>query len=163
MVLSSSARKDCSVGEMVNILSVNIQSLNDFAFHVNMTWSCFLTIFVGTYLIWQQLGPASLAGLSIMIIMIPLNVYTSNRAKKLQMKKLRHTDARVKAINEMLNGVKVVKLYAWEVPFGNMITKFRNAEIKVLRWISYFNAVSNLAWVLTPFLVSNFTINFILS
>ena len=136
MVLSSAARKDCSVGEMVNIMSVNVQSLNDFAFHVNMAWSCLFTILLGTYFLWQQLGAASLAGLCVMVVMLPINVYTSNRAKKLQMRKLTHTDSRVKAMNEMLNGVKVVKLYAWEVPFGEMITKFRNAESRVLRWIS---------------------------
>lgn len=153
MVLSNMARKECTVGEMVNLISVNVQSLNEFSFHFNMTWSCLISIIVGTYLIWQQLGVASLAGLSVMIVMLPLNVFMSNQAKKLQLEKLKHTDARVKTINEWLNGAKVVKLYAWEVPFSQLINRFRNEEIRVLRKISYFGIVSNLSWFITPFLV----------
>ena len=31
-------------------------------------------------------------------------------------------DNRLKMLNEMLNGIKVVKLYAWEIPLSNKVT-----------------------------------------
>lgn len=154
MILSNVARKNCSVGEIVNIMSVNVQSLNDLAYHINMAWSCVFVIIVGTWLIWQQLGVASLAGLFVMVIMAPVNVFISNRVKRLQMKRLKETDGRVKTTNELLNGIKMVKFYAWEIPFWQLIEKFRNAEVRILRNISYFSIITNITWVLTPFLVS---------
>lgn len=155
MKLSNISRKESTVGEMINIISVNVQSLNEFSHHVNMIWSCMFSILFGTFLLWQQLGVASLAGLFAMTITIPFNSYISNQAKKLQIKKLKETDSRVKTINEMLNGIKVIKLYAWELPFKELITAARNAELKILKFIFYYNAISNFSWILTPFLVRN--------
>lgn len=34
-------------------------------------------------------------------------------------------DERTKLINEVLNGIKVVKLYAWEVPLEAQVEKIR--------------------------------------
>lgn len=154
MKLSNMSRKESTVGEMINLISINVQSLNEFADYVNILLGCMFSILVGTYLIWQQLGVASLAGLSAMIIIIPFNSYVSNECKKLQTKKLKETDARVKMTNEMLNGIKVIKLSAWEIPFKELITVLRNAELKILKFIINLNAISNLSWTLIPFLVS---------
>lgn len=160
LALSNMARKESTVGEMVNVMSVNVTSLHEFAHNLNMAWSCIVSILIGIFLLWQQLGLiASLAGLFVMIIVIPMNAYTSNLTKRLQVKKLEHTDARVKMINELLNGIKVIKLYAWEIPFNNLITKCRNSELKFLNYISYFAIIPNFSWVLTPFLVNPFEIN----
>lgn len=154
MSLSNLAKKESTVGEMVNLMAVNVHSLHEFAHHLNMAWTCVACILVGSYLLWQELGMvASFAGLIVMIVLLPANVVASNQGKKLQLKKLRFTDSRVKMINEMLNGIKVIKLYAWEIPFKQLINKIRGCEIKVLKQIAYFSIIPQFSWVLTPFLV----------
>lgn len=50
-----------------------------------------------------------------MILFIPINGYIAGLVKKIQTKQMALKDKRLKAINEMLNGMKVLKLYAWEV------------------------------------------------
>lgn len=153
------ARKESTLGEMVNVMSVNVQSLHEFCHHVNMTGSCIITILVGTFFLQLQLGlVASLGGLLIMIIILPFNAYASNLCKKIQVKKLKHTDSRVKTINEMLNGIKVIKLYAWEIPFKKLIEKCRISELSYLRHIGYFMIIPNISWVFTPFLVQTISI-----
>lgn len=153
MKLSNMARKESTVGEMINIISVDIQSLNEFCHYVHMTWSSVVFILIGTYLLWQQLGVAALASLFAMIVTIPFNSYLFNKAKTFQIKKLKQTDSRVKMINEMLNGIKVIKLYAWELPFKKLITDARNAELKLLKSVFSLKSWSNFTWILTPFLV----------
>lgn len=48
-----------------------------------------------------------LAGLAVMIILIPLNGCLANRMKNLQMRQMKNKDERVKLMNEILSGIKV--------------------------------------------------------
>ncbi|GFU41793.1 canalicular multispecific organic anion transporter 2, partial [Nephila pilipes] len=73
LVLSTSARKNFTVGEVVNLMSVDTQRIMDYVQMVNLLWSAPLQIVIAIYLLWQQLGIATLGGLGVMILMIPLN------------------------------------------------------------------------------------------
>jgi ATP-binding cassette subfamily C (CFTR/MRP) protein 1 len=54
----------------------------------------------------------------------------------------------------VLNGIKVLKLYAWEPSFEQQILKIRNKEIVVLKQSAYLNASTAFLWSCAPFLVS---------
>ena len=62
-------------------------------------------------------------------------------------------DRRIRLMNEVLNGIKVIKLYAWEDHFHDDVQKIRQKELAILRHIAYLNAVSSFTWTCTPFLV----------
>lgn len=51
-----------------------------------------------------------LAGLAVMIILIPINGWVANRVKNLQIKQMKNKDERVKLMNEILSGIKVKNL-----------------------------------------------------
>jgi ATP-binding cassette subfamily C (CFTR/MRP) protein 1 len=53
------------------------------------------------------MGPSVLAGLFVMIMMIPVNVVTAAKARKLQTAQMKEKDNRVKMMNEILQGMKV--------------------------------------------------------
>ena len=69
---------------------------------------------------------------------------------------MKNKDERVKLVNEVLSGIKILKLYAWEEAFKKKIDDIRNKEIKHLRKITYLNAVGVLLWSCSPFLVSSY-------
>ena len=48
-----------------------------------------------------------LAGLAIMILMMPLNAVIAMKQRKLQVAQMRFKDGRIKLMNEVLNGIKV--------------------------------------------------------
>ncbi|XP_049764041.1 multidrug resistance-associated protein 1 isoform X1 [Schistocerca cancellata] len=152
--MSNSARKESTVGEIVNLMSVDAQKLMDLTTYLNMIWSAPLQIALALYFLWDILGPSVLAGLAVMIIMIPLNAYVANRVKTLQMRQMKYKDERVKLMNEVLNGMKVLKLYAWEPSFEQEVSRIRNKEIKVLKQLAYLNAITSFIWSCAPFLVS---------
>lgn len=41
------------------------------------------------------------------------------------MKTAKVTDERINLTTEVLNGIKIIKMYCWENPFKKMIDKFR--------------------------------------
>ncbi|XP_006612231.1 multidrug resistance-associated protein 1 [Apis dorsata] len=152
--MSNAARKESTVGEIVNLMSVDAQRFMDLTAYINMIWSAPLQIVLALYFLWDILGPAVLAGLAVLLILIPINVLITNRVKTLQIRQMKHKDERVKLMNEVLNGIKVLKLYAWEPSFEEQILKIRTKEIKVLKETAYLNSGTSFIWSFAPFLVS---------
>lgn len=70
-----------------------------------------------------------------------------------QVEQMQHKDARIKLMNEILNGIKVLKLYAWETSFRDKVLAIRQKELNVLRKTAYLGALSTMAWTSAPFLV----------
>ena len=71
---------------------------------------------------------------------------------------MQQKDRRIRLMNEVLNGIKVIKLYAWEDHFHDDVQTIRQKELVILRNTAYLNAMSSFTWTCAPFLVSNFSI-----
>lgn len=154
--MSNAARKESTLGEIVNLMSVDAQRFMDLTAYINMIWSAPLQIALALYFLWNILGPAVFAGLAVMIILIPVNGLIANKVKTLQIKQMKNKDERVKLMNEVLNGIKVLKLYAWEPSFEQQILEIRVKEIQVLKEAAYLNAGTSFIWSCAPFLVCRF-------
>ena len=107
LVISNATRKESTVGEIVNLMAVDAQRFMDLTTYLNMLWSAPLQIGLALYFLWQLLGPSVLAGLAVMIILIPVNGVIANRIKTYQIRQMKYKDERVKLMNEVLSGIKV--------------------------------------------------------
>lgn len=67
---------------------------------------------------------------------------------------MKSKDNRIKLMNEILNGIKVLKLYAWELAFREKVLEIRQKELQVLKKSAYLAAMATFTWVCAPFLVS---------
>ncbi|XP_069356357.1 multidrug resistance-associated protein 1 isoform X3 [Maniola hyperantus] len=155
--ISNAARKESTVGEIVNLMSVDAQRFVELTAYLNMIWSAPLQIALALYFLWGILGPSVLAGLAVMIVLIPVNGLIANRVKTLQIRQMKYKDERVKLMNEILNGIKVLKMYAWEPSFEEQILKIRNKEMNVLKQTAYLNSATSFIWSCAPFLVTFLT------
>ncbi|XP_032125529.1 multidrug resistance-associated protein 1 isoform X2 [Sapajus apella] len=154
LVISNSARKSSTVGEIVNLMSVDAQRFMDLATYINMVWSAPLQVILALYLLWLNLGPSVLAGVAVMVLMVPFNAVMAMKTKTYQVAHMKSKDNRIKLMNEILNGIKVLKLYAWELAFKDKVLDIRQEELKVLKKSAYLAAVGTFTWVCTPFLVA---------
>ena len=154
MVLSSSARRQSTIGEMVNLLSENSQVFRELLFHLYLLWNAPLQITICIILLWRYLGAASLAGLATMLTLLPINALISNKSKFLLKKRHCLHDNRIKVTNEALNMIKIVKFYAWEMPFSSSISKTKENELKIFYKIGLLNSIASFSSVSIPFLVA---------
>ncbi len=136
-------------------MAVDTQRVVDYINIYNLLWSAPIQIFIALYLLWNQLGVASLAGIAVMIILVPVNGFITVKLKTLQGRLMAQKDKRTKLMSEILNGIKVLKLYAWEGAFGEQITNIRNKEITALRGQAKLSAGIVFAFSCAPFFVSN--------
>uniref|UniRef100_A0A8B9GD33 Multidrug resistance-associated protein 1 n=1 Tax=Amazona collaria TaxID=241587 RepID=A0A8B9GD33_9PSIT len=154
LVITNSARKTSTVGEIVNLMSVDAQRFMDLATYINMIWSAPFQVILALYLLWQNLGPSVLAGVAVMILLVPINAVMAMKTKTYQVAQMKSKDNRIKLMNEILNGIKVLKLYAWELAFREKVLEIRQKELKVLKKSAYLAAMATFTWVCAPFLVA---------
>ncbi|XP_053694487.1 multidrug resistance-associated protein 1-like [Sabethes cyaneus] len=152
--ISSLAKKDTTVGEIVNLMAVDAHQFFELIPYLHVLWSAPLTIGLCIYLLYEILGPSVFAGLAVMVVMVPITGFITKKLEGLQVEQMRIKDERVKKMNEILSGVKVLKLYAWEPSFEKDIVKVRSGEIRVLRGMAYYNAGIFFVWTMAPFLVT---------
>ncbi|NXN73938.1 MRP3 protein, partial [Himantopus himantopus] len=154
LVITNSAKRSSTVGEIVNLMSVDAQRFMDLMTFLNMLWSAPLQIFLALYFLWQTLGPSVLAGVAVMVLLIPFNSAIAMKTRAFQVEQMRYKDSRIKLMNEILGGIKVLKLYAWEPSFSEKVLEIRKNELRVLKKSAYLNSLSTFAWISAPFLVA---------
>ncbi|XP_072636145.1 ATP-binding cassette sub-family C member 3 isoform X1 [Canis lupus baileyi] len=154
LVITNSAKRESTVGEIVNLMSVDAQRFMDLAPFLNLVWSAPLQIILAIYFLWQNLGPSILAGVAFMVLLIPLNGAVAVKMRAFQVEQMKFKDSRIKLMSEILGGIKVLKLYAWEPSFLEKVEGIREDELRLLRKSAYLQAISTFTWVCTPFLVT---------
>ncbi|XP_040848249.1 ATP-binding cassette sub-family C member 2 [Ochotona curzoniae] len=154
LTISNLARRQYTVGETVTLMSVDAQKLMDVTSFIHLLWSTVLQIVLSIYFLWLELGPSILAGVGIMILFIPVNAVLATKNRKLQFKNMKFKDKRLRIMNEILNGIKILKYFAWEPSFKEQVHKLRNKELKNLRAFAYLQSLITFLLYLSPVLVS---------
>jgi len=150
----STQSRNASTGTITNLVAVNAQLFLTITAFLNMLWSSPLQIVICMYMLWYYLGIAAIAGLATTIIFIPLNVIAANLNKTLSVKKLESQDMRLKLLTEMLNGIKVIKFYGWELSFQRIIDKVRNEEMGHYTRFALVGIIQSFTWSSAPFFVA---------
>jgi ATP-binding cassette, subfamily C (CFTR/MRP), member 1 len=123
--LSSRARQKSTVGEIVNLQAIDSQRFLELIPYLHMIWSAPFQIIFSTVMLWTLMGPSVLAGLGLMVVMIPLNAFIARKLGAMTKKTMEARDKRTKITSEVMNSVRVIKFFAWEQSFFNTISDIR--------------------------------------
>lgn len=69
---------------------------------------------------------------------------------KYRLKTALKTDERIRLMNEIICGVQVIKMYAWEKQFAKLIAYTRKMELKSIRMTSYARGLQMILLLFTP-------------
>ncbi|XP_058779037.1 ABC transporter C family member 10-like [Vicia villosa] len=130
--LSNSARQIHSGGEIMNYMTVDAYRIGEFPFWFHQTWTTILQLSIGLVILFRTIGLATLASLAVIFLTVICNGPIAKLQHKFQNKLMVVQDKRLKASSEALVNMKVLKLYAWETHFKNVVDSLRNAELKLL-------------------------------
>uniref|UniRef100_A0A8C1VGF1 ATP-binding cassette, sub-family C (CFTR/MRP), member 2 n=1 Tax=Cyprinus carpio TaxID=7962 RepID=A0A8C1VGF1_CYPCA len=154
LVVSNDSRKESTAGEIVNLMSADAQRFNDVTNFIHLLWSCPLQIILAIAFLWIELGPSVLAGLLTMVLLVPINGWLATKSRGFQVENMKFKDKRMKIVNDILNGIKVLKYYAWESSFEAQVQEIREKELKVMRKFAYLSSVSTFIFSCAPAIVS---------
>ncbi|XP_077987575.1 ATP-binding cassette sub-family C member 5-like [Glandiceps talaboti] len=134
--------QDKSVGEIVNICAADGQRLFDACIYCVIPMSSpILATLCAVYAV-LLVGPAALLGTCVFILFVPLQMVLGRFTARLRNKVAAITNQRVRMTNEMVQCIKLIKMYAWEYSFAKVITAIRKKERRVLEKAGFLQAVS---------------------
>ncbi|XP_046548060.1 multidrug resistance-associated protein 1-like [Haliotis rubra] len=148
------SRKKYSMGEMTNYMSSDTETI---AYHLtHLTEVIFTPIhfIVVFYQLFNILGPSAGFGLLVILLIMPINTYVAVRMQSLIEENSKQKDEKMKLLNEVLTGMKVLKLYAWEKCFGDKLNAAREKELEGLKQLLSIRAFSIFSWNAAPFVIS---------
>ncbi|KAJ2160764.1 hypothetical protein GGF46_002010 [Coemansia sp. RSA 552] len=156
LALSNDARQQYNIGGIVTHMSVDAQRVADFTANFSHhLWSSPLQIILALVLLHGTLGWASLAGVAAMTISIPAAAALTRRMRGLNKQLMGYRDQRMKIMDEILSGIKIIKLYAWEFAFIKRVNSVRERlELATIRRYGRVQAVFSFVTTLLPVVVS---------
>jgi len=150
--------KQANVGKLINLLSSDVSRLDQ----VYSKLHCFIVapfqLAIFSYLLWNELGIASLGWVACIIFILPLQGKPKNYWKKIIIwRKIiikserinimqylvflgrfsmyfrthiaNSTDERGRFLNEIIKGIRLIKMHAWETPFASVVGKLRRYQM----------------------------------
>jgi hypothetical protein len=156
--VSAAARAKTSTGQVINMMSNDTSQLQRFLQFAGMILVAPLQIVIALVLIFEQVGNATWVGVGFMLFLIPVNTLIFSVISKQRREVLKYSDMRVKTMNEILSGIRIIKFYAWERPFGKEIGRLRRKELQALTKLAYtvaigFSLILMSAPIIQPILV----------
>ncbi|XP_022411341.1 ATP-binding cassette sub-family C member 8 isoform X8 [Delphinapterus leucas] len=99
-------------------------------------------IIVGVILLYYILGISALIGAAVIILLAPVQYFVATKLSQAQRSTLEYSNERLKQTNEMLRGIKLLKLYAWENIFRTRVEMTRKKEMTSLRAFAVYTSIS---------------------
>ncbi|XP_061670835.1 ATP-binding cassette sub-family C member 12 isoform X2 [Syngnathoides biaculeatus] len=96
-------------------------------------------------------------GVGTYSVFVPIQFLMAKLINKFRHKAIVMTDSRVRIMNEILNSIKLIKMYAWEDSFQKKITELRKTEKKHLRIASYIQNANTSITSIIPTLATVLT------
>ncbi|CAH1801693.1 unnamed protein product [Owenia fusiformis] len=119
-------------GQIVNHVSTDCFHLQMMFFLFHFVWTMPIQIAITMFLLYNVLGSSALIGGSIILLISPIQYKVAAVIANIQKQTLEKSDLRLKQCNEMLQGIKLLKLYAWEILFCEKVQETRMAEVRLL-------------------------------
>lgn len=136
--LSMKTAGQTPAGYLINLLSNDVNRLDYGFIFMHWIWIMPLQAVLTCYLIWLRIGIPALVGvIGLLLKTVPLQSALSKLTSKLRLRIAERTDARVGIMNELVQGIQVIKMYAWEKPFQAVVAEARRCEVQQIRYASY--------------------------
>lgn len=123
--MSQSKLAKITSGHVINLVSNDIQRLDLATQNLFASLRSPFDLVVLGIILWALIGWQAVTGLAFALILIPYEAEMTGWVAKLRMQAARVTDKRLAVMNEIVSGIRAVKMYAWEWPYRDAVRMIR--------------------------------------
>ncbi|CAH1113752.1 unnamed protein product [Psylliodes chrysocephalus] len=139
--LSKVALGETTAGQVVNLLSNDVNRFDLAVLFAHHLWLGPVETIICTYFMYLEVGVSAIIGVCVLVSFVPLQMYIGKKISVLRLRTALRTDERVRLMNEILSGIQVIKMYAWERPFAHLVALARRHEIQSIRHTSFLRGI----------------------
>lgn len=144
-----------SSGTIINLMAVDSFKVAEICAYLHFLWANTpVQVILAVVLLYRIMGYSSIAGLGMMAILLPVNLYISGKFASIQKKILAATDKRIHNTNEVLTNIRIIKFFAWEDRFMHNVNETRKVEMKHLRTRYILWGTAATVWTGAPILIT---------
>ncbi|KAJ1917994.1 hypothetical protein H4219_002882 [Mycoemilia scoparia] len=134
---------DANDGKVMNLMTTDFSRVTETAAYLDELYECPIQLVVGMTYLYKLLGPSAFASVFMMVIYYLFSKKVMNYITKTEETLSAISDKRLAKVTEMIQGMRIVKLFGWESRFVGQINELREKQLlylwKFLRaWCSFF-------------------------
>ncbi|XP_037829737.1 multidrug resistance-associated protein 4 isoform X2 [Kryptolebias marmoratus] len=142
LCLSSEAMGQTTTGQIVNLLSNDVRCFDEITLNLHYLWVGPLQAVVIIAVLWYEVGPSCLMGVAAIALMMPIQTWFGKLFGLFRSKTAVLADSRIRMMNEVVSGIRIIKMYAWEKPLSALISEVRRKEIRQVLKSSYLRGLN---------------------
>lgn len=97
---------------------------------------------ISIYIVYMYIGYVCFIGLVILLLFIPFNSFNGRIFLKVRTRVAALSDIRIRIVNEIIKGMRVIKMYAWENHFSKLVSESRRYFLCV-NWLGDLSYLTN--------------------
>ncbi|TFY68446.1 hypothetical protein EVJ58_g1015 [Rhodofomes roseus] len=121
------------VGKINNLISSDLASLGNGRNFVMILVKLPVEIICCVWFLYAVLGWSAFVGLASIIILFPVPGLIGTMIRKIQVAKMKKTDARVQTATETMNVIRIIKLFGWEPRVTEQLAEKREEELELVK------------------------------
>ena len=125
LLLSKRALSRFSTGRVIDLLSNDLQRMEEAALWFGPIIPSLLTIVVATFLLLYLIGWQALMGVIFLCFLLPYYVETSSASAALRLRTAEKSDQRISLMTEVVSGIRAIKTHGWEDEYREKIKDTR--------------------------------------
>jgi ATP-binding cassette subfamily C (CFTR/MRP) protein 4 len=141
--------------DILNLAEVDTVRIVEGFRYGHFMWCGILVEFpIVTAMVYLEAGPSAILGILVLCLAIPIQAYFAKRIGHIQGKVAKKTDKRSRLMQEILSGIEMVKVNAWENNFSQSVNVARNEEVNLLKTSEIFKALNASVFQAAPLLAA---------
>ena len=140
---TASLQQTTTAAQTINLVANDASKFEEFCQYMNYLWEAPLQAAIAFGLIWWSIGILpTLFGYGVLLLLIPLQLLFGRKFSSYRKTTMVCADKRVQAVNELVNGCQIVKMYNWEKPMEERVQNLRQNELASIRRASRLRAIN---------------------
>ncbi|GJN24564.1 hypothetical protein PR202_gb12313 [Eleusine coracana subsp. coracana] len=141
LALSSQSKQGSSSGELINVVSLDVECVRNFNWSMHELWLLPVQISLAMVILYSTLGLAAFAALAATVLIMLANIPLGRIQQNYQEKTMNAKDARMSSMSEILRNMRILKLQGWELAFLSKVKELRKVE---MNWIKKYVYTSSM-------------------
>lgn len=130
--LSEKSRHKYPPGKVTSMLGADLSRIEMSLSFLPVLIAFPVPVIIAIVILIVNIGVSGLVGVALLLAFLMVLTYFTKRLLVLRKSANKFTDQRISAIGEVLNNLRMIKFYSWEIPYYDRIFGARKLEMDIL-------------------------------